>query len=67
MESKQCAPIQWRRIVDHPLERKAGCSAHKLMLRMILHGLFPSRGWKVGETIYRDGDTVRYACFPVEP
>ena len=65
MDEDHC--VTWKRIVDRPLERKAGCPVHNLMLDMILHGLFPSRGWKIGETIYRDGDTVRYACFPVEP
>ena len=67
MASRPCVPIEFPRLVEYPLRLRAGCPVHNLILDMILHGLFPSRGWKIGETIYRDGDTVRYACFPIEP
>jgi hypothetical protein len=39
----------------------------KLALTMILHGQFPSAGWRVAECIWRDGSMLRYSCFPMAP
>ncbi len=39
----------------------------RLALTMILHGKFPSQGWRIAEGVWRDGDVLRYACFPLAP
>lgn len=39
----------------------------KLALTMILHGQFPSKGWRIAECIWRDGEIIRYSCFPMAP
>lgn len=39
----------------------------RLALQMILEGRFFSNGWRIAECLYLDGNTVRYACFPLAP
>ena len=39
----------------------------KLALTMILHGQFPSKGWRIAECIWRDQSVIRYSCFPMAP
>lgn len=42
-------------------------SRDRLALEMILHGRFPSQGWRIVECFWKDGEIVRYSCFPLAP
>jgi hypothetical protein len=39
----------------------------RLALDMILRGMFPSQGWRIGYTMELDGRQMKYTCFPVPP
>lgn len=39
----------------------------KLYWRMIANGQLPSMGWKMGERVARDGNRIRFDCWPIPP